>query len=580
MMVKFMGDTGESAGALANRLSTILGVSKSSALAMVNMAREGDRLNHFLGIAAEGFGDTTAHEKNFEEASKNLSVQLRMLWKQLRALGTSAGAYLAPIVTGLVSILGAVLTVVQAIPGPVRAVAVAIIGLAGAKMLLSKVISTQLVTGFATSIKQVVLFGWEVLKTTGYVIAYIAKVVALRVAQNALALAEGLGIVILGVLKGLYIATTAVVKGLVMALKSETLATVLLTAKKWLLTAAIVAKNIAVGIAKGLWIATTGLLYGVGIATVVASSGFWALAASVWAALAPLLPFIAIGALIVAAVVGIGYAIYQVGKIIVDNWTAIWEGVVSVMSAVWSGLQAVGSAFVAIGQFVGGVVVAAFRQYWNILQAVWGTIWSVATAIWDGLVNALRTLWGWIVTAGETIAAPFVALWDVIVSIGDAIGGVVGWLFGSSLFHLKEGVAEVMPSLGRMKGAFEGIGQAANRIGLESHIPDDIRVRVAEPLAQSAGGAFGPAEQYQGKQAFGGPAGSGPTAGIDRPEPTKGAAGAGEGVAGGGGGRIVIPVTIKLDNEVLGRAVTEYQMDAGRERYGNASLEPLRGTGR
>jgi hypothetical protein len=114
-------------------------------------------------------------------------------------------------------------------------------------------------------------------------------------------------------------------------------------------------------------------------------------------------------------------------------------------------------------------------------------------------------------------------------------------------------------------------------VGLESHIPDDIRVRVGEPLGRmGTGRETGLSEGMSGKQAFGGATGGG-TRGAEA-QPVR------EVTGGGGGGtetakRIVIPITLKLDGETVAKVVQKYEMNEGRERYMNAPNTSLRGTG-
>ncbi len=62
------------------------------------------------------------------------------------------------------------------------------------------------------------------------------------------------------------------------------------------------------------------------------------------------------------------------------------------------------------------------------------------------------------------------------------------------------------------------------------------------------------------------------------PPPSKGAAGAGEGTARGAI-RIVVPVTVEMEGHVLARAIAEYDLDLGRERYMGSPIETMRATG-
>lgn len=202
---------------------------------------------------------------------------------------------------------------------------------------------------------------------------------------------------------------------------------------------------------------------------------------------------------------------------------------------------------------------------------------------WGEIEMAASNAWAWVKSAAGKVGDFFAGVANGIGSffgfISSAIGSVGDTLFGSSMLHIKEGVAEVMPSLRRVEGAFNSVGRAAGRVAIEGPIPEDMRVRVEEPIGRIGAGRFsGLSAVSEGRQAFGGPAGSGPgreeRASVGRPS-----AGA-EGGGAGGTVRIVVPVTVKLDQDVIARAVSEYEMTVGRERHMNAPAEPLRATGR
>lgn len=565
------------------QLMSYLGVSREAADAMVKMAQSGQDVNEIFGALGSEFAKGTFLQKDFAKWTDTLYGAMDQLWQTLRGLAEETAPWLAMAFTGIIKTLEILVKIVGIIPAPIRALAVAFIGLSGAVMLTSKFLKTALIGDFAKAAKSVWQFGGKVLETAvslkiqlveglkkaatamwGYM-ASIAKAIWQKITYIALLVAEKFEIAFVTAERWFWIAAmraenfitgvaTFLKAAYIKVVKAEIWSTIASTAAKWALWAAQLAVNIVQGIGTGLmWAASVAG----GVLTIVTgflAAGFWALAAGVWAALAPLLPFIAIGALVLAGVVAIGYGIYKLIQVIAQNWDAIW-----------------------------GAATATLSAFWNVLVGVYDTVVEVGKAIWEHLIGSIKSLWSFLTGVGETIAKPFVAIWDAVKGIGNAIGSVVGSLFGSSLFHLKEGVAEVMPAMRQMEGAFAGAGRAAGKVGLESP-SGGVRGRISEPVPVTTAtervmGMAAIDSILEGRQAFGGPAGSGSTGGIDKPKETEGATGAGEGVAGGGG-RVVVPVTINLDGETIARAVQEYELNAGRERYMNASGEAMRGTGR
>lgn len=555
-----------------------LGIATGAARdAIVKMVRSGEDLETVLMAAQKGFADGSALAGAFGEKSDTLQGAVSLLWKELRSLGSETGKALAPIATLGVKLLTALVQVIKIFPTPIRAAAVAFVGLSGAVMLVSKFLGTTLLKDFKGAMGMVWGYTKSITVATAKITMMTARTIAMGIGTTILAVLEGAWIALKWAISGTGTALQATAKGSWAVIKvfgKLGVATLKLGGKMLLLAGTGIK-----GLVFGLKAMTLGALGFVKTAVGPLVAGLGQIAVSAWAAIAPLLPFIAIGALVVAAIAGIAYGIYKLVQVISDNWVPIWNFITAGLTATWEGLKLVGGAFVELGRIVGGAILSAFQMYWSVLKNIWTTVWELSAAIWDGLVGGLKTLWGWVTAAGQAIAAPFVWLYDKIVAVGDAIGGVVGMLFGSSMFHLKEGVSEVMPALTRMEGAFLGIGRAAGKVGLESHIPDDIRVRIAEPAGVTSGAAAGGlSDDLKGKQAVGGPAGSGREGGLVTPPANLGATGAGEGSVGTV--RVVTPVTIMLDNEVLGRAIAEHEIDVGRERFMNTTLEALRGTGR
>lgn len=560
-------------------LMSLLGVGEETAHAMVKMARASGDANEIFSTLGKEFEKGTYLQKDFNKWTKTLYGAIDQLWQSISGVAEKAAPPFAWALTEIVRALTAVVGVVRDLPGWMISVGVAIAGVTGAVMLLSKFLMTSFVGSVLGSAKAMTQFVFTMLAGDAAAKAQAISMMGLHFAKL-----KDAGVTLLIIGRNLtMIAGYVIMSPLLLLMKIKTLA---LAAANAVLGTSI--GKVGLAMIKFAGKAVVAMVTGLGTMTAAAwtfvttavpamVSGLGAIAVAAWAAIAPLLPFIAIGALIVAAVLAVGYAIYKVVQIISENWVPIWGAITAGLAATWNGLKVVSSAFMELGSLVGGVIVGVFQSYWNILTSVWGVITNVSDAIWGGLIGGLKAVWGWVASTGESIAAPFVYLRDVIKEIKDSIGGFVGRLFGLS--NVKESVAEVMPALNKMEGAFTGIGKAAGKVGLESHIPEDIRVRITNGEGGKGGGRTGGlSSDLDGKQAYGGPAGSGPTGGISTPPANLGVAGAGEGTAAST--RVVIPVTVMLNDEVLARAMTEHEINTGRERYMNSSTEAYRGTGR
>jgi len=154
------------------------------------------------------------------------------------------------------------------------------------------------------------------------------------------------------------------------------------------------------------WIATA---LGAEVSAITLSGAFSLLATSIWAALAPLLPFIIAGALIVAA-------IYEIGKAF--GW---WTDVGSMLSAIQAGVNRLWSAFINHPD-----VQAAIKVVSNALQTLWTWIQQAGQAIMEffgiatgGDFDVVHALIVGIGEAWNIIKEPIVAVIDIIWSVID-----------------------------------------------------------------------------------------------------------------------------------------------------------------
>ena len=159
--------------------------------------------------------------------------------------------------------------------------------------------------------------------------------------------------------------------------------------------------------------------------------------ASTWALLSPWLPFIAIGAAIVAL-------IYEIGKAF--GW---WTDVGSMIDAIWAGIQRLWSAFVNHPDVQG--FLSALTNAWN---------WLVPAV--TGVVNAVLRFFG--VSSSSNF--------DLVRSLIDSIG--VAW--NQMTFPIRLVIAVVKLFMSTMKTVYNRVKTTVNNIKkLFSNLPANIR---------------------------------------------------------------------------------------------------------
>ena len=121
---------------------------------------------------------------------------------------------------------------------------------------------------------------------------------------------------------------------------------------------------------------------GTAVATAIAEGGFWSMAAAELAALWPILA-------IIAALVAVGVAIYEVGKYF--GW---WSDVGSMINAIWAGINRLWSAFINHPDVQ--AMLSVMSQAWNVLSAAVGKaiswVMSFFSANSGGKFDVVRAL--------------------------------------------------------------------------------------------------------------------------------------------------------------------------------------------
>lgn len=122
---------------------------------------------------------------------------------------------------------------------------------------------------------------------------------------------------------------------------------------------------------------------------------------------------------------------------IINNWSTVWDGVVTVTSAVWSAVTTAVSA--GIG-FVVDVVSSMLDVMLPIWSAIWDAVVSVVTTVWGLIVEAISSGINTALTIIDAILGAILAVWDhgwqtivgvlsvVWARISSIVGTIVGWL--------------------------------------------------------------------------------------------------------------------------------------------------------
>ena len=175
------------------------------------------------------------------------------------------------------------------------------------------------------------------------------------------------------------------------------------------------------------WIATA---LGAEVSAITLSGAFSLLATSIWAALSPLLPFIALGALLAVA-------IFEIGKAF--GW---WTDVGSMLDAISAGAQRLWSAFINHPD-----VQAAIQAVSSALQTLWGYIQQAGQAIMEffgiatgGEFDVVRAIIdgvgaAWEIFSGHltAVVTVFTTLISIFQAVGEAIGGAFQWLYSGAV---------------------------------------------------------------------------------------------------------------------------------------------------
>ncbi len=171
----------------------------------------------------------------------------------------------------------------------------------------------------------------------------------------------------------------------------------------------------------------------------------WAAAVAGWAAIAPWLPFIAIGLAVAAVIAGIIYVFKNWGTIsewLAQKWQAFKAWTISIFNSVVDFFTTWGPTILTILSGPIAWVVALVVNYWDQIKA-----FTVST--FEGIVNWISNAWNNIITtvsnAGSTIWTDVLSIWTK----------VTGFLSGINLFDIGKNI---------IQGMIDGVGSMADAV--------------------------------------------------------------------------------------------------------------------
>ena len=193
------------------------------------------------------------------------------------------------------------------------------------------------------------------------------------------------------------------------------------------------------------WIATA---LGAEVSAITLSGAFGLLATTIWAALAPLLPFIAAAALIVVAV-------YEIGKAF--GW---WTDVGSMIEAISAGLQRMWNAFVNHPDVQ--ALIQTISSGWEWLSGAIGRAWQAVLDFFgvssSSDFDIVATLIQGIGAAWDMIREPVMAFCDVVMTVLSVIASVIdgNMSMSDAVINIWNGLVKNIPIILMGLGQFLG----------------------------------------------------------------------------------------------------------------------------
>nr|WP_246362670.1 phage tail tape measure protein [Paenibacillus alba] len=218
----------------------------------------------------------------------------------------------------------------------------------------------------------------------------------------------------------------------------------------------------------------------------------WGAAVAGWAAVAPWLPFIAIGVAVVAAIVGIVYAFKHWGEIskwLVEKWNAFKGWVVGIF-------QSIGDFFSTYWPYALALLTGPIAPFVMLIIAYWDQIKSFTVNVFTSIGDFFTNLWNGIVSFYSSLN-----LFDVGKNVIEGLINGIGSM-ASAVWDKVKGIASGIadgfkkvldihsPSRVMMEvGYYTGAGLAEGITGTEGMVNDassDLAGEVTAPYQNSS----------------------------------------------------------------------------------------------
>jgi hypothetical protein len=617
MMLKIVHILGKRDGsyqAVTETLKGMTGAGQAEVNQLVARIKKTDIYAESLNSVVRAQVDSAAQAAYLAELEKSLSYQTKRLWDDFKDLTYIVGQAFVPVAKLLVGALRDIIGVFKSMSPAMQGMTIAVIGGISVWFTLQKLLATKMA---GTILRTIAYIGNLTLAKMGDVAATEAVALAnAKAATSEWAVNKALLANIASQIRMVGVQAWALVtKGRVLTVAeleaaalarttalqaANTASTVTNAGAVTGLTAArkmgffwnlknlfLIAKDtIAKWLNVGATTASTAATSGQAAATSVATAMNIGFAASLWATLIPM-GLLVLKILILVAVFAV---VYIATRKLLDlffgsSFLHLNEGISEVLPSV----EGLGDTFASVFGAIGSGVEAftgAIGAAWDKTKAFFGWLGSgiasgfmktvgvikdlasglVSILVWPfellmSSINSVTNMFSAMMQAITALAAPFMPFINLLKSAIELAWKVKESLTGSSMFHIKEGAAEVIPSMGRLEDAFKGIDRAAASVSDGTQLPDDIRIKIQEPLAAggAAPGALAPAASAA---------------------PLGQSTGAGGGLAGGsqpGAIQVSIPVRVELDGMEMARAMVEHTIEIPNERHFNTPQAPLRG---
>ena len=199
----------------------------------------------------------------------------------------------------------------------------------------------------------------------------------------------------------------------------------------------------------------------------------YALAAGFWAAMVPLLPFIAAG----AAIAALAFLIYQGWEPLKNFFSNLWEGISSKVTGIWNSIKSTAEGvWNSIKDFFKKwgdelLLLAIGPAGWAVLLVTkivenWDKIKETTSKIWEAITSFLSEKWQAVASTfsniGNTIRSFFTGLWNGISSQVSSIWGTIHNTISSKFNSISSTISNIGSTV---RGIFTNLASSAYQWG-------------------------------------------------------------------------------------------------------------------